>query len=93
MRILFAVTVVLGVSAPTFSATTASVVDRRIHVADDYQPLEPWQLAKPLGDLAIAETDLDAIDSESRATREEVVATRVEEPADDALGKPEAAPR
>ena len=90
MRILFAVTIVLGVSAPTFSATTASFVDRRIHIADDYQPLEPWQLAKPLGDLAIAQVDLDATESEPRAAKDGVVATQVEEPASDALAKSEA---
>jgi hypothetical protein len=90
LRTLFAVTVVLGVSAPTFSATTANFVDRRVHVADDYQPLQPRQLAKPLGDLAIAEIDMNATDPEPRQAKEDVVASRVDGPAEDALVKPEA---
>jgi Transglycosylase SLT domain len=90
LRILFAVTVVLGVSAPTFSATTASFVDTRIHVAVDYQPLEPRQLAKPLGDLSIAESDLNAMDPNARETQQDVVASLTEEPSRDALAKGEA---
>jgi soluble lytic murein transglycosylase-like protein len=82
LRILFAFTVVLSISAP-LTTSTARSIDTRIDVAPDFRPVEPKQISTPLGDLAVEAPDQDATGSGSRDAKEQVLATRVQEPAKD----------
>lgn len=61
MRTLFALTIALGVSAPTFTSTTAnSIVPQVDYIAPRLSPLESWELSNPLGDIAVEGHDKDS---------------------------------
>ena len=54
MRILFALTVALGVSAPAFTTTTANSVGAHIdEVTPDHQRPDAQQISKPVGEIAV----------------------------------------
>jgi hypothetical protein len=82
LRILFALTV-LGISASTLTSSTAGSIDSRIAAAPFIAPMEPRQISKPLGDLAIEGSDQDVTSLQLRGAQDEELATKVEEPASD----------
>jgi hypothetical protein len=83
LRTLFALTIALGVSTPTLTATTANGIGASIDMAPEFRALKSDDLSKPLGDLPIAASDQDATKPPSHDAKEDAVAMRVEEPARD----------
>jgi hypothetical protein len=83
LRTLFALTIALGVSTPTLTATTANGIGAPIDMAPDVRALKSDDLARPLGDLPVAASDQDLAKPQSHDAKDDVVATRVEEPSRD----------
>jgi hypothetical protein len=87
LRIIFALTIALGVFAPTLTiGTTNAVSSRTDDVTPDLRAMQPQQVSKPLGDIAIEVSDRDAVDTrvdareEREAKLEELPAAKSEEP-------------
>jgi hypothetical protein len=82
LRTLFALTIALGVSTPTLTATTANGIGAPIDMAPDFRALKSDELSRPLGELPIAASN-DATKPHGQDAKDDVVATRVEEPSRD----------
>jgi hypothetical protein len=94
LRIIFALTIALGVSAPTLTSSTTNAVSIRTDdVAPDLRAMQPQQISKPVGDIAIETSERDAVDaSEARmAMLQDPATTKVEEPVATKVDEPVAA--
>jgi hypothetical protein len=82
LRIIFALTIALGVFAPTLTSSTTNAVSIRTDdVTPDLRAMQPQQISKPLGDIAIETSDRDAVDAnETRVAKLDPAAAKVEEP-------------
>jgi hypothetical protein len=85
LRTIFALTIALGVFAPTLSVSTSNAVSSRTDdVTPDFRAMQPQQVSKPLGDVAIETNDRNAAGAvETRETKleEPAAAVKLEEPA------------
>jgi hypothetical protein len=92
LRILFALTMALGVSTPTLTTTTANGVTTGVYdVASGAPAME--QLSKPLGEIAIKADDREIVGFETRsASRQESALAKVEPSSDVKAEEPGAEP-
>ena len=92
LRILFALTVTLGVFTPTLTLNTATGIPRIDDFATDLRAAEPQQVSKPLGEVEVDGPDKDTANPEQRDADKDadkkVVASRTEGPVDDAKPAP-----
>lgn len=82
MRILFALTMTLGVFTPTLTLDTATGIPRIDDIAQDLRAAEPQQVSKRVGKVEVDGSDKAAANPEHLDADKKVVASKTDEPVD-----------